>query len=217
MTTYNKKKADREYYLKNRDKVCERSRAWRKDNPEKAAKKDKEYREANLETYLIYQRKYASSHRDKKRAYDKQHYNDNKEKRLEQAKRYQQENKESRAVYSKEYRKNNKEALRLVKTKWIKENPERARAHSRVGKHKRRARIAEVGGSFTREDIRNLYATQEAKCYYCSISIEEEYHIDHMTPIVRGGSNDVSNLCLTDPECNMRKHTKTAEEFISER
>jgi len=40
------------------------------------------------------------------------------------------------------------------------------------------------------------------------------FHVDHKTPLTRGGNNSPENLCCACPSCNFRKGTKTAEEFI---
>jgi 5-methylcytosine-specific restriction endonuclease McrA len=92
---------------------------------------------------------------------------------------------------------------------------EQGRLACRRHERTRRAKKYAAEGSFTAEDIKNLYATQGGRCYYCSIEIEEGYHIEHMTPLSRGGRNDVSNICLACAPCNLKKHTKTAEEFLS--
>ena len=154
----------------------------------------------------------------------------NKEHQLKRQHEYRQANKESIAEYKKKYAQENKERIRKKTKKytvlhaeearvraaaWYKENPKRAKASGEIARHRRRARIAKVGGKFTKEDIRNMYATQGARCYYCSISIEDKYHIDHMNPISRSGSNWIDNICLACVRCNLSKHTKTAKEFMN--
>jgi len=64
--------------------------------------------------------------------------------------------------------------------------------------------------------IELLSCVQDKMCFYCSVSIEENSHLDHKLPLSRGGKHTWSNLCLACPSCNLRKHTKTAEEFMSE-
>lgn len=39
------------------------------------------------------------------------------------------------------------------------------------------------------------------------------YHIDHMQPLIAGGSNDISNLQLLCPTDNMRKGRMDAVEY----
>jgi 5-methylcytosine-specific restriction endonuclease McrA len=43
-----------------------------------------------------------------------------------------------------------------------------------------------------------------------------KFHVDHKTPLSRGGSNWPSNIVCACAECNMKKNAKTAEEFLSE-
>lgn len=49
-------------------------------------------------------------------------------------------------------------------------------------------------------------------CSYCQSAPFE--HIDHAIPVARGGSNWPSNLRPSCGDCNLRKWTKTAMEFL---
>ena len=89
----------------------------------------------------------------------------------------------------------------------------KGRASKRAIWQRYKARQLKAEGSFTAEDVKDLYATQGGRCYYCSIEIDTGYHIEHMCSLSRGGRNDVSNICLACAPCNLSKHTKTAEEF----
>ena len=108
------------------------------------------------------------------------------------------------------YRLKNAEVLASKKKEW--QTTDAYREYQRVYQSKRRSTVR-LRGEFTKTDIKDLYATQGGRCYYCSVDVEGGYHIEHMTPLSRGGRNDVSNICLACAPCNMRKHTKTAEEF----
>jgi len=51
-------------------------------------------------------------------------------------------------------------------------------------------------------------------CYYCNVSLEpEEVHIEHKTPVARGGTNSKKNLALSCARCNLSKGKKTEAEF----
>lgn len=52
----------------------------------------------------------------------------------------------------------------------------------------------------------------DRKCCYCRAQ-DVPLEIEHITPKSRGGSNRVTNLCLSCRPCNQRKGTQTAEEF----
>lgn len=52
----------------------------------------------------------------------------------------------------------------------------------------------------------------DRKCCYCGAQ-DVPLEIEHITPKSRGGSNRVTNLCLSCRPCNQRKGNQTAEEF----
>jgi 5-methylcytosine-specific restriction endonuclease McrA len=64
-------------------------------------------------------------------------------------------------------------------------------------------------------DIGKLLCAQDARCAYCNKPLHDAYHIDHKQPIAKGGTNELSNLHLTCPRCNMRKGAMTHEEFLT--
>jgi 5-methylcytosine-specific restriction endonuclease McrA len=78
--------------------------------------------------------------------------------------------------------------------------------------NRRRARKIKAGGSHSAEDIVLLRRIQKNRCTYCKRQLGD-YHVDHMIPLARGGSNGLENICLACPDCNRKKNTKTAEEF----
>lgn len=90
---------------------------------------------------------------------------------------------------------------------------EHAKLIHRIGSQARRARIRSAGGSFSKRDIEKLYHLQRERCWYCERKLHGNYHIEHRIPLVRGGSNDLSNIVLACPECNMSKHDKMPHEW----
>ena len=62
------------------------------------------------------------------------------------------------------------------------------------------------------EDWKKLYSAET--CYYCGAKVEgRNKTIDHKTPISRGGTNAVENLCICCQRCNSKKNNKTEAEF----
>lgn len=49
-------------------------------------------------------------------------------------------------------------------------------------------------------------------CVYCGVD-SGELEVEHIVPVVRGGSDDLTNLTLACKPCNLRKRTLTAAEF----
>ncbi len=176
----------------------------------------------NREDERVYKREYNRKYYKKnpvdpveKAEYDKEYRARNKEKRKEQQREWYLANKEHCMAKSKKYADSNKEKIAYwYKNVWLKS--ESGRFSSRVANATRRARVKQAKGNLNKLDINDLYSSQGGKCYYCRVKTHE-LQIEHMTPLSRGGRNDVSNICLACAPCNLRKHTKTAEEFIGGR
>ncbi len=71
--------------------------------------------------------------------------------------------------------------------------------------HIRRARVLGAEGKFTNDDIARLFGLQRGKCAYCSKSIRNGYHVDHVIPLARGGTNWIANIALACAKCNLTK------------
>jgi 5-methylcytosine-specific restriction endonuclease McrA len=90
------------------------------------------------------------------------------------------------------------------------EYKEEYRAHNQ----NRRARVKQVGGTFTAKDISDLHTEQDGYCNGCWELLEIlGYHVDHVIPISKGGSNWPDNLQLLCPTCNLEKSAKMPEEW----
>lgn len=127
------------------------------------------------------------------------------------------------AKKSKEARKAHPEAHRayraLYKPKAIENmrtyrraNPQRFATMARIS----RARKHGAVGSHTAEDIQVIYESQQGCCYYCKEPVGTKYHVDHVVPLSRGGSNDPSNLVIACPTCNQSKADKLPHEWRQE-
>lgn len=65
-------------------------------------------------------------------------------------------------------------------------------------------------------NIRNyLLEKHQHKCFYCNKDVST-FEVEHMTPKAKGGSNRIDNLTLSCHDCNRKKGTLTAEEFIKQ-
>jgi 5-methylcytosine-specific restriction endonuclease McrA len=101
-------------------------------------------------------------------------------------------------------------------------NREETNAEAKVRYHKRRALKKGNGGTYTAQDIQDQLKRQRHKCYYCQLKFEKTqknegikyiYHIEHVVPLTRNGSNDMSNIVLACPTCNLRKHNRLPHEW----
>lgn len=72
----------------------------------------------------------------------------------------------------------------------------------------------QVSGEHTAADIAKLWEAQAARCNGCGCDLNESgYHVDHVEPIAKGGSNGPENLQLLCPTCNLSKGTKSMSEW----
>lgn len=80
--------------------------------------------------------------------------------------------------------------------------------------HTRRARKRNASGIHTSEQIREQYRRQKGMCYYCQKTVKwGKHHVDHVVPLSRGGSNDISNLVIACASCNLKKNNKLPHEW----
>jgi len=168
-------------------RICKACRT-QKRIAERLARIDKAraYERAIRRKNAEYYRKYHEANRERIKARGRQHYYD-------------------RLDYYKEYGK-----------AYRKSHPEGRRARDR----NRRARLRALGGVLTQWDIQQQFRRQKGKCYYCHTKIhltihgKAGYHADHIVPISReGSSNDINNIVLTCPTCNLKKGNKLPHEW----
>ena len=115
--------------------------------------------------------------------------------------------------YARQWRENHREECneyaRAYFRKYRQEHPERFAAYER----NKTARKRMNGGSHTGADIISQYERQNHKCFYCGVKLDNGYHVDHVIPLSKGGSNGPENLVIACPTCNMRKHDKHPMDF----
>lgn len=165
-----------------------------------------------------YNDRYATNEdvREKRKIEARENYLNNRDARIKYHRDYYRKNKESfleKARESRLKRLQNPEALERERERCRikkKNNPVAERAHVR----NRRARNLMADGRHTKDDVIAIGRSQGWVCTYCGTDISEDWHVDHIVPLSRGGSNWPDNLqCLCAP-CNLSKWAKTHEEFV---
>lgn len=67
--------------------------------------------------------------------------------------------------------------------------------------------------SLSKSDREEIMMKSGGACHYCKESLGPGWHVDHVVPISRGGTNGRHNLVAACANCNMLKRDATAEEF----
>ena len=85
-------------------------------------------------------------------------------------------------------------------------NTEEGRAKVKVNNRNRRDKIrATSDGSITYSRILELLKEQDYKCAISGVDIRDNYHIDHIIPLAKGGEHKDFNIQLLAPSVNMSK------------
>lgn len=143
------------------------------------------------------------------KAYCAERYRKNRTATLARVKAYTEANKEKVLKYHSRYHAANTEKVQTWARAWRRNNPERKAHHSNT----RRARKAGNGGSHTLEELVEKFSSMGNACYYCGSS--GRMSVDHMTPLSRGGRDDIQNIVPACRSCNSRKNIKTAQEYFA--
>lgn len=108
------------------------------------------------------------------------------------------------------WNKNNQEKVRVNQMAWSAAHPEAGKLAS----HKRRALMRNAGGRTSEGLSAKLFALQKGRCACCKKPLGKKFHMDHITPLARGGLNSDENIQLLTPTCNHQKHAKDPIVFM---
>lgn len=138
----------------------------------------------------------------------------NRERDAARRKKYAEENREiinlNARLRSQEYRKNNPEKIQqkyLSAKKWREANPDKVKIN-----HIKRSLRSSVAGS--PDIVEWIKIVLNDPCSYCGGKSET---IDHIIPIAKGGTHDVTNLTGACAKCNSAKGDKNLLVFLVER
>lgn len=179
----------------------------------------KEYKEENKEHIENYRKQYVESYteEDKEalRVAGIERYAKLKASRPQKVVVTEEQRKANKAKSDKRYRDSNKEHRRNWYETYYASR--QGKAVYRVNSNKRRALIEDVDGGFSGEELALLETLHNDVCPCCGESLEDGYHIDHVIPISKGGSNFSTNLQLLCARCNLSKNAKYMEDWLTDK
>lgn len=144
--------------------------------------------------------KFHEKNRHKQNAYSSDYFKKHREAILAKKKIYREKNKKIIAEKKKEWDLKNREQRK----KYYEDN----KTHIFSNARNRRSRIKNAEGDHWAGDIFKLLEKQNNLCVCCHVNIYDNFHVDHIMPIVLGGTNWPENLQLLCPQCNLRKSSK---------
>ena len=127
------------------------------------------------------------------------------EEERERSRNYHHQNRARILEQKREYTKNHKEQISVRVKAWRSANRDRKNITEAV----RVQRIRANGGSFTVEEWLALCAHFFNRCLSCGK--ECALHIDHVIPVSKGGTSDISNLQPLCRSCNSTKATNDTD------
>lgn len=98
---------------------------------------------------------------------------------------------------------------RLANRRSSRRHPQRARAKS--ARRRKWARKSKT--HYTAADVIERHGLQQGRCWWCREPVGDTYHVDHVIPLAKGGSNGPENICISCPTCNYAKGAQLPTEF----
>ena len=223
-TKEEKKISDAAYRERNREKIRDRNREWaRRDrqlNPTRLHGKRKEqsrkYYEKRKGEIKAYVRNWKQANRDRENAKLRYKYSTKEAKDKRHQKYLQRKASGALAAYEERVKGTSIiQRRKEYKKRHLKEHPELYRQNRR----NRKARVKGAQGKHTASDIKAIFQRQKGICATpnCGASLHRSgkniMHVDHIMPLVLGGSNDAFNIQLLCPPCNLIKAAKHPDEW----
>lgn len=180
-------------------------KAWWDANKERVHAKKRALYAADPEAARANDRAKYQRIRERKIAQRRESYYRNSEKMRARRRRYYWADPERGRSQGRQWYHQNKDKARMRAQKWRKSN----RHIVRAAYHRYKSRKRANGGSFTGIQWQTLCAKYNHCCLCCGE--RRPLTVDHIIPVSKGGSSDISNiqpLCL---ECNDRKNNKTID------
>lgn len=121
--------------------------------------------------------------------------------KIERNKRWHEKNKEHRKQYLRKWKQTNKHLVRNAENR-------RRESNSSDIKCVESAALYLIARS-----------NEPVACYICGTITTNsmDRHVDHVTPLSKGGKHSIENLAIACTKCNLEKHDKLLEDFMAER
>jgi 5-methylcytosine-specific restriction endonuclease McrA len=214
MKTCTKCKIEKQYDQYRRDSKSKDG--FRSNCKDCSAKAGAAYYAANKERFAIANKEYYKANKEAVLAQKKQYNLKNAESISIQTMLYRQKNLKAISAQKRQHYIKNKEQILSKLKSYYEKNPEKFTAYSRS----RKARKKNAEGSHSSADVIVIFEAQKGLCANCQTGLfksgKQKFHVDHIMPLARGGSNWPSNLQCLCPACNLSKNAKDPIKWAQE-
>ena len=170
------------------------------------------FRKADPERRKRISRSYRNRHREEREQYRRAWRKANKDQHLEATRNHRRKNPQKYAAATKRWIQKNPARYAESQRNWRRANQDKVSVH----RQRRRSRLRQASGSHTAQDISEIRILQRHCCAICRRPLNGAGTVDHIIPLVKGGSNDRRNLQITHHSCNARKNAKDPIQFMQE-
>jgi 5-methylcytosine-specific restriction endonuclease McrA len=197
------------YYEIHKEETLAQSSQWKRENKERRKKTSRQWYDSNRATILERGRAAYHAAPDYQRERKQRYKEANREILIEKRRLNHVKNQERDNQLNREWYARNKDVHREAGRQWRKNNREQSRACI----NRYRARKVSAPGSYSADDVKLQYAAQRGKCWWCGKKVGTTYHVDHVIPLRRGGTNYPENIVIACPPCNSSKRDKLPQEW----
>lgn len=104
--------------------------------------------------------------------------------------------------------------LKISRSKWERLEPDAAKVIDDLSQHSYVKFERDGRKSLPRAVRVAVYERDGGVCRYCETPVSsDEFHVDHVNPVARGGGDEMNNLACACRPCNLSKRDKTLDEW----
>lgn len=186
-------------------KACkyEQTKAWVLNNYDRKLEINARWLAKNKDVKALSTKKWAQRNSEYLAAKSKKYRLENKERLATSAIAWRKANKVRIAKANKEWREKNLVTKKVTDANWWRNNPDKIKARNAARRARKKAASTYL---VTSKDIKKIMSKP---CFYCG---HKSSHLDHVVPLIKGGSHSIGNLVAACQFCNLSKGKK----FLSE-